>query len=82
MNVVINKANLYYEIHGRGEPLLMVQGWGMDITGWQFIIEPLSQLFQIIVSIIGARADRKLRLARTPRANWQMMPLHCWIIFG
>jgi pimeloyl-ACP methyl ester carboxylesterase len=49
MNVVINKANLYYEIHGRGEPLLMVPGWGMDITGWQFIIEPLSQLLQVIV---------------------------------
>jgi pimeloyl-ACP methyl ester carboxylesterase len=49
MNVVVNKANLYYEIHGRGEPLLMLQGWGMDITGWQYIIEPLSQMFQIIV---------------------------------
>jgi pimeloyl-ACP methyl ester carboxylesterase len=49
MNVVINQANLYYEIHGRGEPLLMLQGWGMDITGWQYIIEPLSQAFQIIV---------------------------------
>lgn len=48
MNVVINKANLYYEIHGQGEPLLMIQGWGMDITGWQYIIEPLSQLFQVI----------------------------------
>lgn len=49
MNAVINKANLYYETHGRGEPLLMIQGWGMDITGWQFIIEPLSELFQVIV---------------------------------
>ena len=49
MNVVINKANLYYEIHGRGEPLLMLQGWGMDITGWQYILEPLSEVFQVIV---------------------------------
>lgn len=49
MNVVINKASLYYEIHGRGEPLLMLQGCGMDITGWQYIIEPLSQQFQVIV---------------------------------
>ena len=49
MNVVLNEANLYYEIHGRGEPLLMIQGWGMDITGWQFIIEPLSQLFTVLV---------------------------------
>lgn len=49
MNVVINKANLYYETHGRGEPLVMLQGWGLDITGWQYIIEPLSQMFQVIV---------------------------------
>ena len=49
MNVVVNKANLYYEVHGRGEPLLMLQGWGMDITGWQYIIEPLSQVFRVIV---------------------------------
>lgn len=49
MNVVINKANLYYEIHGQGEPLLLLQGWGMDITGWEYIIEPLSNVFQVIV---------------------------------
>lgn len=49
MNAVVNKANLYYEIHGRGQPLLMLQGWGVDITGWQYIIEPLSQVFQVIV---------------------------------
>lgn len=46
MEVVINKAKLYYEIHGQGAPLLTLQGWGMDITGWQYIIEPLSQVFQ------------------------------------
>lgn len=49
MNVVINKANLYYEVHGQGEPLLLLQGWGMDITGWQYILEPLLQVFQVIV---------------------------------
>ena len=49
MNVVVNKANLFYEIHGEGEPLLMLQGWGMDITGWQYILEPLSQVFQVIL---------------------------------
>jgi pimeloyl-ACP methyl ester carboxylesterase len=45
----INNANLYYEIHGRGAPLLMIQGWGMDVTGWQTIIEPLSKVFKVIV---------------------------------
>jgi pimeloyl-ACP methyl ester carboxylesterase len=52
MNVVINKANLYYEIHGLGEPLLMIQGWGMDITGWQYIIEqlPVLLLYRVVTA--------------------------------
>lgn len=49
MNAKINKADIYYEIHGRGDPLLMIQGWGMDITGWHSIIEPLSKVFHVIV---------------------------------
>ena len=49
MEAYINNANLYYEIHGRGDPLLMIQGWGVDITGWQTIIEPLSKVFQLII---------------------------------
>ena len=49
MKAKINKADIYYEIHGRGYPLLMIQGWGMDITGWQTIIEPLSNVFMVIV---------------------------------
>jgi hypothetical protein len=24
----LNNANIYYGIHGRGDPLLMIQGWG------------------------------------------------------
>jgi pimeloyl-ACP methyl ester carboxylesterase len=80
MKAKINDANLYYEIHGRGDPLLMIQGWGMDITGWETVVEPLSKVFQVIVLTIGARAARKLRLAITPLGNWLMMPLHCSII--
>ena len=49
MKANVNKADLYYEIHGRGEPLLMIQGWGMDITGWQNIIKPLAKVYQVIV---------------------------------
>ena len=49
MKANINGAKLYYEIHGRGDPLLMIQGWGMDITGWKTIIEPLSKVFRVII---------------------------------
>ena len=49
MKAKINGAKLYYETHGHGDPLLIIQGWGMDITGWQTIIEPLSRAFRVIV---------------------------------
>jgi 3-oxoadipate enol-lactonase len=49
MNANIIDVNLYYEIHGRGDPLMMIQGWGIDITGWETIVEPLSKMFQVVV---------------------------------
>ena len=49
MNSKINGANLYYEIYGKGDPLLMIQGWGADVSNWQNIIEPLSKNFQLIL---------------------------------
>ncbi|MBE9047522.1 alpha/beta fold hydrolase [Pleurocapsales cyanobacterium LEGE 10410] len=49
MNANINGTNLYYELHGKGDPLLMIQGWGADVSNWQDIIEPLSKNFQLIL---------------------------------
>lgn len=49
MKANINNANLHYEIHGLGDPLLLIQGWGMDVTSWQPIINPLAKVFQLIV---------------------------------
>ncbi|WP_026736301.1 alpha/beta fold hydrolase [Fischerella sp. PCC 9605] len=49
MNANINGANLYYEIHGKGDPLLMIQGWGAEISNWQNVIQPLSKNFQLIL---------------------------------
>lgn len=49
MNANVNGINLYYEAHGEGDPLLMIPGWGADITYWQGIIEPLSKSFKLII---------------------------------
>ena len=45
----LDHINLYYEIHGRGEPLLMLTDLGDDIQTWQFIISNLSKHFQLIL---------------------------------
>ncbi|MEA1953578.1 MAG: alpha/beta fold hydrolase [Campylobacterota bacterium] len=47
-NIQVNHVSLYYEIHGAGEPLMLVAGLGSDSQSWQPIIEELSQHFLLI----------------------------------
>jgi pimeloyl-ACP methyl ester carboxylesterase len=47
--IEVNGTKLYYEIHGRGEPLVMIQGCGGNVTLWETQIETLSKHFQLIL---------------------------------
>lgn len=40
---------LYYEIHGAGEPLLLIQGLGLDSTAWLYQLPALAQQYQVIL---------------------------------
>ncbi len=31
----VNEINMYYEIHGEGEPLLLIAGLASDSQSWQ-----------------------------------------------
>ena len=45
-----NGQQLYYEVHGTGQPLLLVMGIGYDSTLWTLAQVPaLSQTFQVII---------------------------------
>lgn len=44
-----NDINLYYEIHGKGEPLVLISGFTQNHLSWINFIEPLSKHFQIIL---------------------------------
>lgn len=46
--VQINDFNLYYEIQGAGEPLLLIYGLAGRGNGWKFQTEALSPRFQTI----------------------------------
>ena len=46
--VKVNGVDLYYEVAGRGEPLVLIHGNGGDRRHWDFQFEPLSKEFQII----------------------------------
>jgi 3-oxoadipate enol-lactonase len=47
--IEVNGAKLYYETHGQGKPLVLIQGCGGNITMWESQIEPLSKHFQLIL---------------------------------
>ena len=44
-----NGQKLYYEIHGEGEPLVLIMGLGGDATAWMFQIPAFSKYFKVIV---------------------------------
>ncbi len=43
-----NDINIYYEIHGTGEPLVLIAGLGYDQWMWHKMIAGLAQHFQVI----------------------------------
>lgn len=44
----INGTRYYYEIHGKGRPLLLIAGLASDSQSWQPVIEDLSRSFMVI----------------------------------
>jgi 3-oxoadipate enol-lactonase len=45
----VGDIDIYYEIHGEGEPLLLIGGLGSDMAGWMFQIHELSKDYRVIV---------------------------------
>jgi len=44
----VNGINLYYEAHGKGEPLLLIMGLGANATGWRAQVPALSREYHVI----------------------------------
>lgn len=45
----VRDINLFYEVYGTGEPLLLIHGLGLDSRAWASQIAALSQTYQVIV---------------------------------
>ena len=43
-----NGIEIYYELHGAGEPAVLIMGLGANITAWDAQLEPLSHKYQLI----------------------------------
>lgn len=48
-NTSVNGVDLYYECHGKGEPLLMIAGLASDSQSWQPIVEELARHYRVIL---------------------------------
>lgn len=46
--VKVNDIHMYYEIHGDGEPLVLIVGLGTDISEWEGIIRWLATKYQVL----------------------------------
>ena len=44
----VNECNLYYEIHGNGEPLVLIMGLRRNVEWWYHQIPSLSEHFRVI----------------------------------
>jgi len=45
----INDCNIYYELHGQGDPLVLIMGLRRNVQWWYRQIPDLAQHFQVIV---------------------------------
>jgi len=45
----INGVNIHYELHGQGEPLVLVHGYTGDITDWRFQVPEFASTHRVLV---------------------------------
>jgi 3-oxoadipate enol-lactonase len=46
--IQVNDLRMYYEVHGEGEPLVLIGGLGNNLTEWSGIIEWLAPKYKVI----------------------------------
>lgn len=46
--IKVNDIEMYYEIQGKGEPLVLVGGFSADHTMWNTVLEKLAQHYQVV----------------------------------
>lgn len=47
--VKVNGAEFYYELHGQGQPLVLVNGYNTDTTMWTPVVGELAKSYQVLI---------------------------------
>src|SRR3990167_222636 len=45
----INGVDIYYELHGQGNPLVLIAGYACDHTCWNAVLDELAKKFQVLI---------------------------------
>ena len=45
----VNGVDLYYEVHGAGEPLVLVHGSWSDAATWRQVVPAMADSFRVLV---------------------------------
>lgn len=74
--IKINDTEYYYELHGSGEPLVLVAGYSSDHRHWLPILDQLAKHFQVLIfdnRAIGQTRDKNGSLSTQIMADDTMM---------
>src|SRR5579872_3406946 len=47
--IKVNNINIYYEVLGRGEPLVFILGLSTDLSEWGYFINKLAEQYKVLV---------------------------------
>jgi 3-oxoadipate enol-lactonase len=47
--IKVNDISMYYEVHGKGEPLVFISGFGADHLTWAMVREKFAEHYQVIL---------------------------------
>ncbi len=47
--ISLNNSQFYYELHGNGQPLVLIAGYSCDHTFWNAMLDDLSKQFQVLI---------------------------------
>lgn len=49
MKAKLDDIELYYELHGKGDPIIFIHGWADDCSVWNHYIESFARKYKVIV---------------------------------
>lgn len=48
-HIKVNDISMYYEMHGKGEPIVFIAGFSVDHVAWFEVVERFKDKYQVIL---------------------------------